>query len=60
MNLYQYAVIHRPDEGNEQVIVWPTWCMANDETHVRMIASRAISPERDSQLADIDIEVRPF
>lgn len=60
MNIYLYAAIYRPDEGEDQLIVVPSHVLADDEEHARMIASRAIPAEWEPHLSDIDVVVRPF
>jgi hypothetical protein len=58
--LFQYAVVHRPKEGDAEVLVYPQTILAKDEATVRIHAARDIDEDFEGLLNDVEILVRPF
>ena len=58
--LYQYAVLYREDEDEEQeLLVKPTNIIANDEAAVRFIAAQLLAKKYNDPSC-LEILVRPF
>ena len=68
-NLYRYAIVHTPTATKDQIaanaiplstIVREDMVIARDEATVRVMAAREIPDDLATNLAEVEIVVRPF
>ena len=61
MPLYEYAVIRRDKDGQEQLVVKPTAVVAKDENHARVLAGAGLGDHGEDAFFDqLEVLVRPF